>query len=90
MSADKQIEELSIRLQLAGAWISVWRKAYDALLHHGINVRSTKEWKETALLDAALEAKDIREGQSSILEYLRRVESGLVAAVRRKGLFKVT
>lgn len=90
MSAEKQIEELSVRLSLAGAWISVWRKAYDALLHHGINIRSTKEWKDTALLDAALEAKDIREGQSSILEYLRRLESGLVAAVRRKGLFKVT
>lgn len=85
-----QNEELSIRLSLAGGWISLWRKAYDALLHHGVNVRTTKEFKDTALLDAALEAKDIREGQVSILEYLKRVESGLNAAVRRKALFKVT
>ena len=91
MSAELQNEEeLSIRLQLAGAWISLWRRAYDALLHHGINVRTTKEFKDTSLLDAALEAKDIREGQGSILEYLKRVESGLNAAVRRKGLFKIT
>lgn len=84
------IEELSIRLSLASAWVSLWRKAYDALLHHGINVRSTKEFQNTELLDAALEAKDIREGQVHVLEYLKRVESGLNAAVRRKAMFKVT
>lgn len=83
-------EELSIRLSLAQAWVQLWRKAFDALLNYGVNMRATKEFKDTALLDAALEAKDIREGQSAILEYLKRVESGLAAAIRRKLFAKVT
>lgn len=82
-------EELSIRLSLAQAWVHLWRKAFDALLHHGVNVRDTPEYKDDRLIDEAMASGNIRAGQSKYLEYLKRVGSGIDAAIHRKGFKRI-
>lgn len=79
---------LSIRLSIASAFMSLWIKAYDALLHHGINVRSLKEYRDSALLDAALRG-DLETGQSGILEWIKRVEHGVSASIKRKAFKEI-
>jgi hypothetical protein len=74
---------LQIRLNLAQAFIGLWRRAYDALLVHGVNVRALPEFDETAKLDAAIEG-GIEHGQEGVMRYLETVEGGLKAAIRRK------
>lgn len=80
---------LSVRLNLAQAFTSMWLRAYDALLSHSINVRDLNEYKDTTLLDRGLKEGSLEEGRGSILEYIKRVESGIVAAIRRKTMRKV-
>lgn len=87
--SDKREEELSIRLTMAQAWVKLWQVAFDALLYHRVNMRETKEYADTSLIDSAREAKDVREGQSKVLEYIKRLESGINAAVRRKSIKQV-
>jgi hypothetical protein len=79
---------LTIRLALAQAFHSMWIRAYDALLHHQVNVRDLPEYKDSKLLDKALES-DLEKGQGLIVDYLKKVESGINAAVRRKSFRKV-
>lgn len=86
--ADERERLLSVRLQLAHAFTSMWLRAYDALLSYSINVRDLKEYKDTSLLDRGL-AGDLETGRGLILEYIKRVESGIAAAIRRKQMRQV-
>jgi hypothetical protein len=86
---NNDVRILSVRLNLAQAFISMWMRAYDALLHHQVNVRDLPEYKNDALLDEGLKHGSLEQGRNSILEYIKRVENGIAAAVRRKGFRKV-
>ena len=84
---DPLVEEnrvLSVRVSLGQSFLTMWMTAYDALLSHNINVRDLKEYKDTSLLDAGMAQGSLEDGRGSILEYIKRVESGIVAAIRRK------
>lgn len=79
---------LSIRLRLSIAFHTMWIKAFDALLQHQVNVRSLPAYKDSTMLDRALDG-DVAAGESSIMEYIKRVENEVTAAVRRKQFRKV-
>lgn len=72
---------------MANAATEMYRRAYDALLHHGINFMSLPEYKNDTLLDEA-DKLVIQEGRSKYLLWIERVCNGIDAAVRRKQ-FKV-
>ena len=81
---NRENRKLGIRLQLAQAFVGMLTRAYDALLHHGVNYRDLKEYKDnTAILDEA-GSLPITEGRSRFLSWMARVESGITAAIRRK------
>lgn len=81
--------KLTIRLTLASAFHTMWVKAFDALLHHGVNVRSIPEYNDHARLDRALEVGVEHDGGSRVMDYIKRVENGLRAAIARKGFKQV-
>ena len=79
---------LTVRLRLAAAFQTMWITAYDALLHHEVNVRELPEYKDDGHLNAALDG-DLTEGEGHIMAYLQKVTSGITAAIRRKSFRKV-
>lgn len=81
----KDLNILGVRLTLAQAWIDFLHTAYDALLHHGINYRTLKEYANSTELDDA-QKLPITAARDKIIHWLRRIESGVHAAVRRKSL----
>ncbi|MCC5780553.1 hypothetical protein H7H48_15940 [Nitratireductor sp. B36] len=83
----KDVETLGIRLTLAQAWVGFLNFAYDALLHHGINYRSLKEYKDSAELDDA-QKLPVSQARDKIVGWLGRLQSAINAAARRKQ-FKV-
>lgn len=76
-------EALRIRLPMAQAFVAMLHKAYDALLHYGINYRDLPAYKDQTLLDEA-KTLPLRRGQVSYLEWMKRVRSDIEAAIRRK------
>lgn len=82
-------EILCVRLTLAEALVGLWQKAFDALLFYGINMRDLKEFKDDKSLDDAAKQKDIRHGQVTIMDYIKRVSNGIDAAIRRKQMRQV-
>lgn len=74
---------LGVRLSLAQAFVQFLLRAYDALLHHGVNYRSLPEYTahEKALDDAA--KMPVEEGRAHIIGWFGRMESAIAAAVRR-------
>ena len=83
MNNDKELEVASVRLTMAQAFGQLMVKAFDALLHHGVNYRNLPEYKDEALLDEA-KTLPLQRGFASYMRWMERVENGLAAAVRRK------
>ncbi|WP_266031204.1 hypothetical protein [Brucella intermedia] len=84
--AQKEMHILGIRLTLAQAWVGFLNKGYEALLYHGVNYRTLKEYNGTELDDA--QKLPISKARDKIILWLGRMESAVHAAVRRKN-FKV-
>lgn len=85
--AYKENEQLGVRLTLAQAWVQFLQSAYDALLHHGVNYQTLKEYTESTELDDA-QKLPLTAARDRIIQWLGRLQSAIHAAVRRKQ-FKV-
>lgn len=72
-----------VRLALASAASRMLLKAYDALLHYGVNFRDTQAYKDQTLLDEGRRLPLLR-GQESLTEWMRQIERDIAAAVKRK------
>lgn len=83
----EQVNAQEIRLTLAQAWINFYQYAYDALMHHGVNFKVLREYRDSTVLDDAQDMP-LTEARNVITEYLGKVRNAIRAAVRRKG-FKV-
>ncbi len=89
VSVEAENRLLSVKLNIAHAFISMWLRAYDALLSHQVNVRDLPEYRDQKLLDEGLGKGDLEQGRNKVLEYIKRVESGIMAAIRRKSMRRV-
>lgn len=81
-----EVGELKTRLHLAQAFGQVLTKAYDALLHYGVNFKSLRTW---ALWEKFSEHHDSpvtedTDKRERLYEWLTRVGRDIDAAVRRK------
>jgi hypothetical protein len=76
-------DALRVRVSMAQAFVQMLLKAYDALLFHRVNYRDLPEYKDTTLLDEAAKLTPVH-GQPRYIEWCKRVESGLRAAIARK------
>lgn len=83
----KDVNTLGVRLTLAQAWVGFLNFAYDALLHHGVNYRSLKEYANSTELDDA-QKLPLTQARDRIVHWLDRLQSAINATVRRKS-FKV-
>jgi hypothetical protein len=83
----KDVETLGVRLTLAQAWVGFLHFAYDALLYHGVNYRTLREYVNSTDLDDA-QKLPVTQARDKITGWLGRLQSGINAAVRRKN-FKV-
>ncbi|TPJ33659.1 hypothetical protein [Mesorhizobium sp. B2-8-3] len=83
----KEVHVLGVRLTLAQAWVGFLNFAYDALLHHGVNYRSLKEYTNSTELDDA-QKLPVSAARDKIVGWLGGLQSAIHAAVRRKQ-FKV-
>lgn len=83
----KDVEELGVRLTLAQAWVGFLNFAYDALLHHGVNYRTLKEYSQSTELDDA-QKLPLSKARDKITMWLGKLQSAIHATVRRKQ-FKV-
>lgn len=83
----KEVNTLGVRLTLAQAWVGFLNFAYDALLHHGVNYRTLKEYANSTELDDA-QKLPITAARDKIVSWLGRLQSAISATVRRKQ-FKV-
>lgn len=81
----KEVNSLGIRLTLAEAWVGFLHFAYDALLSHGVNYRTLREYQEDDTLDTARKLP-LSQARQKIVAYLLRLKSGINAAARRKAL----
>lgn len=79
----RDVNTLEVRLTLAHAWVGFLNFAYDALLHHGINYRSLKEYANSTELDDANKLP-VTAARNKITEWLDRLKSAIHAATRRK------
>jgi hypothetical protein len=89
-AAKKKIEDLQnknrilqVRLVLAQGFVGLLQKAYDALLHYGVNFRDLPEYKDDKVLEDASKM-EVTEGRNIIVTWMGKVESAISAAVRRK------
>jgi hypothetical protein len=73
------------RLSMAQAWLQFMQQAFDALLHHGVNYRNLKEYKDDSTLTESLDLP-VTKARDNIIGWLGRLTSSLNAAVRRKGM----
>lgn len=83
----KQVQSQEVRLTLAQSWVQFLMRAYDALLHYGVNYRDLKEIQDTRGIDDAQDMP-ITKARDIIIDYLKRGDSAIRAAIRRKS-FKV-
>lgn len=79
---------IRVRVSMIQAFAQMLDRAFDALLYHQINYRDLPEWNDTSLLDEAQSVSLVR-GHSIYIEWIKRVESGIRAAINRKGMRKV-
>lgn len=82
----KEVHAQGIRLTLAQGWINLYVRAYDALLHYGINFKTLREYKEKYPHGA--ENLPLSQSRDKYVSWFGRIESAISAAIRRKG-FKV-
>lgn len=83
----QEVHTLGVRLTLAQAWVGFLNFAYDALLHHGVNYRSLKEYQNSTELDDA-QKLPLTRARDKIVLWLGTLQSAVHAATRRKS-FKV-
>lgn len=83
----KEVHVQGVRLTLAQAWVSFLHFAYDALLYHGVNYRTLKEYANSTELDDA-QKLPVTQARDKIVMWLDRLKSSINATVRRKN-FKV-
>ncbi|UIY29166.1 hypothetical protein LZK73_21780 [Neorhizobium galegae] len=83
----KEVHIQGVRLTLAQAWVSFLHFAYDALLYHGVNYRTLKEYANSTELDDANKLP-VSQARDKIVLWLGRLQSSINATVRRKN-FKV-
>lgn len=77
---------LQTRLRLAQAFNTLMQTAFDALLYHSINYRDLPTYKDSTLLDSALDnGVSVQSGEHNIMAWITRVTSDMTAAIRRKG-----
>ena len=74
-----------IRLSMFERWVDFWQRAYEALLHHGVNFRTLKEYRDTEILDKAA-AMPPEQGRNLVVRYINNLISAVDAAARRKQL----
>ena len=84
----KELHVARVRIQLAQTFVDLVLYAYDALLSHAINYRNLPEWKDSTLMDRAAK-EELSMGQSTMIEWMRRVKHGIRAAIARKGIKRV-
>ena len=87
-STEERLRVSNVRLMLAQVYLKMKRKAYDALLHHGINFRELRAFKDQTLLEDARNLTLAR-GQEAYIEWCRRVEHDIDAAITRKSFRRV-
>lgn len=75
---------LSVQVNISKALINLYRVAYDALLHHGVNWHKLKEYAQLAYAPK-IEANTLEQSQSKIITMIEGCMSAIHAAVRRKG-----
>lgn len=84
----ERLSTVEVRLTLAQAWVQFLNYAYDALLTHGVNYRTLREYAESTEPDDVQDLP-ISRARDKIVTWLGRLESAVAAAVRRKGFRKV-
>ena len=82
---------MSARLVMSQSWVKFFMEAYDALLYHGVNYRTTKAYKdEKGLLNRAADARySFEEGYKALLRYHESLIADIKALIRRKGMKEV-
>jgi len=83
-SLREEVHQQGIRLVLAEAWVRLYQKAYDALLHFGVNFKGLKEYTKNFPHEA--HKLPISQARNVIIAWMQRMEGGIEAAVRRKQL----
>lgn len=76
------LEVLRVRHTMAHAYAQMMNTAFDALLSFGVNYRTLAFYGDHTLL-ANAKSKGLVAGQSAYLEWMKRMESAIHAAVRR-------
>lgn len=85
----EQLKEATGRLTMAKAFAKLLMKAFDALLHHGVNYKSLPEWQAyTDHLDEIAKLPFHR-GVQEHISLMGRIGNAIDAAVRRKGFHVV-
>lgn len=85
---EERLRVNSVRLTLASAYIQMQRKGHFALVHHGINYHSLPEYMDQSRIE---DSKDLSLwlAAEGCIEWCRRVEHGIEAAIKRKSFRKV-
>lgn len=78
------LAEAQGRLSMSRAFVQFLLKAYDALLHHGVNYRTLPEWQDSKALDD-IDKVPFDRGVEKTIVWMGRLGNALDAAVRRKG-----
>lgn len=78
--------DLKTRLHLAQAFGQILNKAYDALLHYGVNFKSLRTWSLWERFSEHHESPVVgdTDKRERLYEWLTRVGRDIDAAVRRK------
>lgn len=79
----KEVNLQGVRLTLAQAWINLYTRGYDALLHYGVNFKDLREYKDEFPNDAM--DMPVTQARNVFVTWMGRLESAIHAAVRRKG-----
>lgn len=82
----EEVSRQGIRLLIAQEWINLLNRAYDALLYHGVRFRELAVYKDFKDPD---KAEHIHTMRDRYLRWFDRMDSEIVAAVRRKGFREV-
>lgn len=78
------------RLMMANVFIKFILKAYDALLHHGVNFKSLPEWARGHEVELdRIHKLPFQRGTHEYVSWVGRLSNAVDAAVRRKGFHVV-
>lgn len=83
----EEVSRQGIRLLLAQGWMDLLNRAYDALLYHGVRFRELKVYKEE--FPTADKPEHIHTVRDKWLQWFDRMDSDIMAAVRRKQMRQV-